>query len=235
MELVDNTLYDDAALKSYYRFEGNSTDTKSAHNGSDTNITYGLDYGKYTQGALFNGSTSKVTISAHTDFNPTSTFSIGAWVKADSTGSGQHYLFSNWNYQTTYQFHGWWLAITSTGLTRFSYAVDHTTLDDITGTTDLRDDEWHFVVITKDGTGVDKGIVYVDGELENSITTTGDVLYDPTMYVRMGIRYNSSADDGFYKGAIDDLFIFNNKALSATEVKNLYTEPQAGGSPMYYF
>lgn len=50
-ELNSNPLRNDPNLVAYYRFEGNSNDSVGGYNGSDTNITYGLSYGRFTQGA----------------------------------------------------------------------------------------------------------------------------------------------------------------------------------------
>jgi len=81
IEFYSNSLYDDANCISYWRFEGNSNDTKGAHNGTDTNITYGTEYGRFNQGALFNGSTSKIVTANNSGISGNAVFSFSIWVK----------------------------------------------------------------------------------------------------------------------------------------------------------
>ena len=53
MALSDN-------LVAYYKLDGNSNDSVASNNGTDTNISYSSSYGKISQGASFNGSSSKI-------------------------------------------------------------------------------------------------------------------------------------------------------------------------------
>jgi hypothetical protein len=219
MELVKNSLYNDATLLAYYPLTGNSTDVKSAHNGSDTDITYGTSYGKYGQGALFNGTSSKIAITDHADFRPTTNFTIGAWVKADSTGADEDEIFTCYARPDLAQEHGWLLYISG-----LYYFVNHTTYDSVGTGVDIRDDLWHMIVATKEGTGTNKLKVYLDGVFKNQANTTGDVLYDTTNYVRIGDRNFGGSEDSFWKGCIDEVFIFNNKVLTASEIQGLYLD-----------
>ena len=50
-------------IVAYYKLDGNSNDSVGTNNGTDTAITYSVANGKINQGAGYNGSTSKITIS----------------------------------------------------------------------------------------------------------------------------------------------------------------------------
>jgi len=228
MELVNNIgLYTDTTLKAYYPLTGNSTDVKNAHNGTDTAITYGAAYGKYGQGALFNGTTSKIAIASHADFQPAGNMSVGAWVYSTAAAGD---IMANYYYNFPGPAYGWLIA-TGGGVPTFyrylgtgDYATAPCT--DISATTDIRN-AWHFVVCTYDT--VEKGKIYVDGKLEGTDTTTGTCGYYSTQYVRIGCHYRTSigADEAFLAGNLDEVFIFNNKVLTASEIQLLYNESGA--------
>ncbi|MEK7174285.1 MAG: hypothetical protein AAB759_01355, partial [Patescibacteria group bacterium] len=60
-ELYSTSFFSDSNLLNYYRFEGNSNDSKGSNNGTDTNISYSSSYGKFGQGSLFQtASSSKI-------------------------------------------------------------------------------------------------------------------------------------------------------------------------------
>ncbi len=67
-------------LVSYYKLDGNSNDAVSTNNGTDTDITYSASYGKINQGALFNGSTSKITV-PNLGIGGSTARSVSFWVK----------------------------------------------------------------------------------------------------------------------------------------------------------
>lgn len=80
MELVTSSLYSDANLQGYWRFEGNSNDSKGSNNGSDTTITYSSGNGKYGQGAGFG--TSSIILWG-TEFQPTT---LNWWINPTTLG-----------------------------------------------------------------------------------------------------------------------------------------------------
>lgn len=60
-----------------YNFEGNSNDSVSGLNGTDTDITYGLPYGKIDQGALFSLMSSEIDLPS---ISLSNTFTLSLWV-----------------------------------------------------------------------------------------------------------------------------------------------------------
>lgn len=72
-------------LARLYHLNGNSIDySGNGQNGADTNISYAAAYGKFGQGAAFNGSSSKINIRAITTL--TGNFFIAFWIS--NVGSG---------------------------------------------------------------------------------------------------------------------------------------------------
>lgn len=90
-ELIQSSLIDDANLTYYWRFEGNSNDYKGAANGTDTSISYNASYGKFGQGAAFNGADggSKITLgSGKWDTMTNGTIMFWAYPTASGTWNG---------------------------------------------------------------------------------------------------------------------------------------------------
>lgn len=93
-ELYTTSLFNDSNLISYYRMEGNASDTKGSNNGTATNVTFGSSYGEFGQGAAFNGTSS--VIPAFTASPSVSiTFSVNLWFLTNTLTSGSNLtLFS---------------------------------------------------------------------------------------------------------------------------------------------
>ena len=102
IELFQTPLYNDPSLVSYWRFEGNSIDSKSANNGLDTAITYSPANGKFGQGASFNGSNSRIITASATltnsitwslwirpNFLPGAAVALVPLAQTDSAGGGK--------------------------------------------------------------------------------------------------------------------------------------------------
>lgn len=87
------------------------------------------------------------------------------------------------------------------------------------GRTDLRDGQWHHLAATFDGTALR---LYVDGVLEAERPAEADfntAAGDGAQTVQLG---RNLAGPTFFRGAIDDVFIFDG-ALSETELVRLMT------------
>ncbi len=82
---------------------------------------------------------------------------------------------------------------------------------------DLRDDQWHYITLIRDG---DNGYLYIDGQQNNSGTGFLNLNVSSTKPLYIG-EPNISGGNGDYKGLIDDVTIFNC-ALSATQIDSLY-------------
>lgn len=214
-ELYTTPLFNNASLKAYYRMEGNSNDSKSTHNGSDTAISYGTAYGKFNQGASFDGATSFISITDHSDFKPTTgPYTFGLWFNRQDTSTGDVFQ--------TYGDPGG----TASGIELLMSAnptLNHASLGNVNGLSatgsPFGTGVLNNVVVTWDGT---TAFIYANGTLNNSGTLLVPS-YNATNYVEIGRRNNGPTQTNYFKGYIDDHFFFNGYQWSSEDVRNYYT------------
>lgn len=213
-ELYTTSLYNDANLVSYWRLEGNSTDSKGSNSGTDTNVTYSAANGKFGQGAGFAGN-GKIVKTSPTGVS-VNTFSVSAWIKT-ANGSGGGDVFTN--YYRTGDNNGYRCGIDPTnGYPLFVAYKNATPSYKISSAAvDVRDGNWHHIVWVKSGTTYLD--IYVDGVRRENDTSD---LYDAAFSNVELVIGNRNGDDIPFTGAIDDVAFFND-ALTGTEVSKLYS------------
>ena len=223
-EFFNNSLLNDANCKGYYRFEGNSIDTKNAHNGTDSNVTYNSSYGKYGQGVSFNATTSYITVASHAD--NTNIFasggSISVWVYAKSLGEGSFgrvwdkssdstvghtsylSLSSGTNYQ--YRFGAIWDALST--WTTNGYVIPQNT--------------WTHICVTYNSASTANDTkIYINGAstaITETATPSGTYKSDSAAALFFG---NRNLNDRTWDGYIDEYILFND-VLTPTEVLSVY-------------
>lgn len=210
-ELFSTNFYSSSNLSAYYRFEGNANATIGGINGTSTSVTYGTDYGKFNQGASFNGSTSKIVLADNAIFKPTTAYSISMWVKFTTTNIV--FIFCSFNIDNGI------LSWCSSGY----FGWGHNNSTGLGSLILLNDNIWHHIVCTYDSSKTPDSNLYIDGDFNRS-RTLGPVTYAANNQVRIGIRsYYSGGviEDYPYPGSLDDLALFN-RALTLREVKQLY-------------
>jgi hypothetical protein len=192
-------------LISYWKLDGNSFDFVGKKDGIDTDITYGTSYGKIGQGALFNGSSSKILIPP---INPNE-ITISAWVKTpnlsgvytiigDGTtlGGSIVFRFEN-NYLLLLKSYVVGLATSTAGL--------------------LKSNDWnHCVIIYNQTTGAYK--FYINGQLAGSGTNTPTALN--TQNLAIGADHLGATTE-YMNGSIDEVGIWN-RALTGEEIQQLF-------------
>lgn len=219
MALTDN-------LSSYYKMEGNSNDAAGSNNGTDTAITYSTANGKITQGAGFNGSTSKITATATAI---TGACSFGGWFYTNSIGTTTKGLIQN--YQQNSNPSGWRLFFDSsskahvvvgknTGLTA------GTDYQEVAGSTTISTGQWYFIVGVYSPSSYLK--VYVNNSEDGTSSSVPSAITNPNVF-RMGCTNASGTDGEFLNGKMDETFYYS-KALSTTELTELYN----GGAGLQY-
>ncbi len=227
MALTDN-------LISYYRLEADSTDSLAVNNGSDTAITYSSGNGKISNGAGFDGSTSKIVAKTSAILAALTNASISFWLKntlGGGAGTAQVVPYAErgssgndiWKIE---QIRNTGLGIT-VGSLAFVHRDDAGTLDNHfipTGVV-VNDGNWHHVVFTKAGVACK---FYIDRELKSSGNLSGnDTMTNATLESWMGQDKGDSAAK--YTGSIDEVGLWS-KTLSPAEVTQLYN----GGSGLQY-
>lgn len=207
-----------ANLVGYWNFnEGSGTTAIDDSGNGNTGTINGATYSTSVPAALgsgdslsFNG-TSGTYVSLATNNFPTGNtpFSMLTWVK--TTGSGLTFMFG---YGTASGNEDMALGLWNGEF----YASTHAT-GFHSGISSLNTNQYHLVGITYAGNTVN---LYVDGSYIKSLPVTMNLVGTGTAYV------GQSESSFYYNGLIDDPRIYNT-ALSAQDIRNLYTGiPQWG-------
>ena len=199
-----------------YNFHSDATDLTGNYTGTESNITYSS--GNYSQAAVFNGSNSYIYASGPVQ-QPTTNFSVSVWSKWNSKPSGSVGLVGNFKTGVTPQV-GFVMA-KSSGENVFSFFADGTANSSAAralGTTNFVTGQWYHTVGTYDGSNVK---IYVNGVLEGTATYTATPgTTDQPLVIG---RWYGNYSGYYHDGQIDQVRIFN-KALTSSEVTQLYNE-----------
>lgn len=202
-ELLNTPLFSDANLTEYLRFEGNSTATVGG-NGTDSNMSYGS--GKFGQAAIFNGTSSKITLSAL--LSGTGNWTVNQWIKSGAV-SGNRDIFFMLGVGTTNQ--GLFLSLEVTT------NVIHAEIwggNAIGGSVDLGDGVFHMITFTRSG---NTGTLYVDG------VQVGSTLDLTPLNISSGNTFlGSDVNSANFASQTMDDFSFFTRALTASEIANLF-------------
>ena len=218
LELINTPLFNDTNLVTYYRYEGNSNDSKGTNNGTDTAITYSTTNAKFGQRAGFNGTTS---------------FIVVATPSGIPTGSGARTVMG-WFYPTASPaaFGGLVSLGTDHSANRKSFEIMQTSgnniyvwldgADDFQSTGTITLNSQNMVAVTYDGGTTVK--IYINGNAVETKTIGGTL---NTTSTHMLIGEDSSLR--FYTGNEDDVSIFS-RALTPTEISNYFNGTWPGGT-----
>ncbi len=211
-----------------YEFQDNSSDTCGFYSGIPTNITYGT--GKYGKAAVFNGTSSKVSVNSVNQNFGAEDLAVSMWLLTDAMVSTQWYAAFN---QDDY-------ADGTNGLGMSIWVRDYKieifirdgagNSPQMSSAATVAIGSWHHVVLTRQY-GV-KWELYLDGLLAATDTTanilTANYQQSPTISYEgsnIGRSSYTPAISGAYwwDGKIDQTRFYNSY-LSATQVSELYNE-----------
>lgn len=207
--------------KGLWHLNGNSNDSSgNGNNGTDSNITYGLAYGKFGQGAGFNGSSSKITIANHESLRPASAFTISAWIyKTNKTSYGIVFNSGYDNSASPYQFGGIRLYVSNSGDLVGQIGAYGTTFTIGNSGGYINATTWYHIAFTWTGT---QAYLYLNGsQLFNNANSTAPS-YQASNAVLIGVRQAGTSNDLWFGGSIDEVIV-ENVAWSAEKVKKYYT------------
>jgi hypothetical protein len=207
-----------------WHLNGDSNDSSgNAINGTDTSVSYGLSYGKFGQGALFNGTSSKISLG--TGLNATGSFTISAWFKTTSL-SATHTIFSKRSSSTSQ----YALSTTSSGYLLFNiFNTSEGNYLSATTSSALSTGVWYHALATFNNTSA--CYLYINGLLKASGTSTsGTRRSSSTANVAIGARY-TTAWEAFYPGNIDEV-IFEQQYWTPQMVAKYYANSLGRFAPV---
>ena len=216
-------------LVAYYPFDGNAEDATG--NGNDGVVGGAIltsdRFGTADAAYAFPGTPQgKITVdSANLLLQPPFSFSV--WVNF-SGGSQDPLIFSEWGWEIQT------VGAASTRMIDFNNSTDAGVYDCISSHS-FPEGIWHHIVAVRSTNAMS---LYVDGQLENSLTVTGPIAYAaglgtiwmPTIGGGAGIGYPYDS----YAGVIDDVRLYN-RALTGQDVTELYTQELGVNLTVSYF
>lgn len=215
MALTDNLL-------AYWKLDGNSNDSISSNNGSDTNITYSAGNGKINQGAGFNGTNSEII--CNDPIGAISAFSLALWFNASAIDGTNWTVISSGNTSDEDWSLGW-----SSSRPYFLLQDSNSTSHWVISNTAPSTGSWYHIGLSWSSGNIMK--VYLNGSLENNFNSS-----NPTWTGTLKNSFSTSAlrigrlRTGYYKGALDEIGIWNRE-LSSTEFASLYNSGNGNQYP----
>lgn len=215
------------SLTGYWSFNTNSTPEVGGFTMANVGTpTYTA--GKFGNALTLNGTDQALSITDTASLKPTGAFTIGCWVKTGTTGTVKK-IFQSYSLNTNAA--GFQLNITTenainTIIGKNTGTTSGVDFNSITGTTNVCDNQWHYVVLTFNNNFAQ---IYVDGKLEASNYAVTPA-YAATNYVRIGCANFTGTNADYMSGQIDDLFLINGYALDETTIWQKYIANAAQGS-----
>jgi hypothetical protein len=201
-----------SGLMAYYSFDNDVIDHSShGNNGTSYNNPVWMQ-GHVNQGMYFNGSTDFVTVPNSASLAITDQLTLSAWIKPEA---GHYWYRIVGKANSGSSDNDWVLGVALSGGIYFAiwkggaqYSID--------GQNDLILNEWNHVAGVWDGSIIR---VYWNGALQSETVAVSPPVNSSPSPLIIGKKPDNSY---FFKGTIDEVMVFN-RALSANEVKSLYT------------
>lgn len=207
-----------------YHLNGNSNDSGSnGLNGTDTSVSYSLNYGKFNQGAYLNGS-GQIRLGNSTILQPLQ-FTISMWVKRTTTAGSTPTLIMRDNGLSSFVSAYSVYLTTTTGYIRYEQQNGATTTVSVQSTVGITDTtNWHHICVTRNPSeGTTR--IYLDSVLVGSGDSNTTAPYYGTTKQGTTIGayiYGSGSILARYTGYIDEIFMLNN-VWSNADVLKYYT------------
>ncbi len=157
----------------------------------------------------------------------TGPFSLEAWINWDGGGSSKGNIIRKSNYPVTGDGAGYWLAV----------GKEKSVLEFFTGETvgnpgkprgnisaPIQPGAWYYVVATRDGSGMMS--LYIDGQLKGTAEAPGANTTSEAPFT-LGAWDDRFGLTELFSGLIDEMSVYN-RALSASEVRAIFTAGSAG-------
>lgn len=206
--------------KLLYHLNGNANDSSgNAYNGTATNVTFNNDYGVFSQGAYFNGSSSVITNGSV--ILSTSTFSTSHWVKPNAIPTVDYQkmvMISKWSSSNG----GWSVELNYNGGTQ---AVTFLRYDNynpqvyVNAIITLNTSKW-YNIITAFSNPIAR--IYINGILYIENSTSRVAGSGSGMPLTIGCQDTIGSPAKYFGGYIDEI-ILENRYWTEKDVQKYYT------------
>ena len=193
----------DPTFLGYWQLDGSSIDNSgNGNNGLDGAVTYSPAYGKFSQGANFNGTSSVISLSS-VPLTGTGNWTLNAWIKTSVTGTRKG----------VFAFGG---GAANSGVNMFINISNHHEFDlsqvaGPAGSINICDGNWHMLTATNSGGTIS---IYTDGVFEASSTMSPNIT--------TGNKYiGEDLSPAVMNGSIDEVAVLS-RALSAQEISQYH-------------
>ena len=205
------------------------TDTTDIFEDNSAIALYNLDYdasdngnatGKFDEGAVFNGSSSKITLpsSGTTPIDlSTENWAVSLWFKQNARATTT--IFSKWGSGTANV--AFIISVLSSDNTKL-YIGQKSTSGATTATIPSQSFDinvWNHLVVTRSST---QTIVYLNN-IKEEFSTTDNVQQSASTPFIIGAQYGTGGGTSFFNGSIDQVRLFN-RTISTLEAAALYNE-----------
>lgn len=194
-----------------------------ANASSNINSYMNDHYGNVGMAYSFNNggaTTYSVNCSNASKFNVTSGLTISAWVYLNGT-STEKAIVAKWSGSQTQD--QYILMTNSSNKVLFAIGTPTVSASGIASNSTLNASTWYHIVATWDNTGTHK--IYINGVLDKTSTLTNFTTINTSTALPL---YIGKSGDNFaprlMNGSVDDVLLYN-RALSASEIQQIYTEP----------
>lgn len=206
-----------SGLVGWWRAEGNATDSIGTNNGIlRGTATFGP--GEVGQAFSFDGTSGYVLVPNSPSLDTFSnSLTVELWVKPNSQTTN-----AEWKGIVCKGSTSWRLQATS-GASSATFSATGLSPQDLPGTRNINDGQWHHVAAVYDGTNV---YLYVDGSLDVMQAVTGSIAQNN---VPLAIGENNQPTPGHYMfdGMVDEVALYN-RALSSNEIAAIYNASSSG-------
>jgi hypothetical protein len=213
----------DSYTRALWHFDegtGSTTNDETTNNNDGTITGATWTTGKFSNCIDYNGGSDRVEMVDHAslDFGASESITIEAWAKtSDNRASILIKYIEDINNPGYYN-----IGTTSSGKAFFVIRCTNNILNSVISTTQITDNNWHFLVGVRDTTS-DILKIYVDGQLENTTTDTTTGAISTPAPLKFGKYTGGSAEN--YNGLTDEVRLSNITRFPSTWYANLTSKP----------
>lgn len=195
---------------------GDATDSSgNGNNGTSTNITYSQANGKFGQGAGFNGSSSKVTITNTILPSTATNYTISAWINTANDTTEKTIISDRYGGSYAYKYR---LSVQPTTKV-LKHIIYNSKLTELTSSGAIPATTWTHIAVTVTVGGT--CYLYINGKQDGSASyVVGS--YPPTANQSTIGVITGPATEAYFNGSIDEVII-ENRAWTPQEVAKYYS------------